>query len=120
MGEYDGAMGAELSKWMDGLEKYILVEQSTRVWAQLKNSAGGHVHIIQDNTGRELMADLALIAYLLSTGLAGTVTLHLKLHPTFIGDTTMPDYNQAVEALTLPRALDPMLLGEDAHMVDLA
>src|SRR5689334_13488735 len=50
----------------------------------------GDVHFIADNTGTELAMDLALADALFDKGV-GRVFFHLKLHPTFVSDTTVPD-----------------------------
>ena len=50
----------------------------------------GTVHIVADNVGTELAADCALIDGLLEL-VADRVIFHLKLHPTFVSDTTAPD-----------------------------
>jgi uncharacterized protein with ATP-grasp and redox domains len=55
------------------------------------------VHIVLDNAGPELVADLALTAALLSTGTR--VTLHTKPHPTFVSDATPSDVGSTVERL---------------------
>jgi len=44
-----------------------------------------------DNAGFELVSDLVLADYLLSTGLAATVRLHVKPHPTYVSDATIKD-----------------------------
>lgn len=49
------------------------------------------VHLIADNVGSELAMDLVLIDTLLSTRPDLTVTLHLKVHPTFVSDATPAD-----------------------------
>ena len=51
----------------------------------------GTVHIIADNAGTELTMDLALADWLLREDVADQVMLHLKLHPTFVSDATVPD-----------------------------
>jgi hypothetical protein len=53
--------------------------------------APGTVHLIADNAGTELAMDLALADKLLRDDLAPRVLLHLKLHPTFVSDATVPD-----------------------------
>jgi hypothetical protein len=52
---------------------------------------GGTVHIIADNAGTELAMDMALTDLLLRDSIASQVMLHVKLHPTFVSDATMPD-----------------------------
>ena len=47
--------------------------------------------MVADNAGRELLADLALIDHLLATGLAATVTLHLKPAPYYVSDALVSD-----------------------------
>lgn len=51
----------------------------------------GAVHIIADNAGTELAMDLALVDGLLRRDLVDQAVLHVKLHPTFVSDTTVPD-----------------------------
>jgi hypothetical protein len=51
----------------------------------------GAVHIIADNAGTELAMDLALVDGLLRRDLVSQAVLHVKLHPTFVSDTTVPD-----------------------------
>jgi hypothetical protein len=52
---------------------------------------GGAIHLIADNAGTELAMDMALIDGLLRAELVDHVVLHVKLHPTFVSDTTVPD-----------------------------
>lgn len=61
--------------------------------------ANGPVHIIADNAGTELAADLALVDTLLETTDA-EIILHLKLHPTFVSDTVPADVRAFLERLT--------------------
>lgn len=50
----------------------------------------GTVHLVADNAGTELAMDLVLIDALLD-GAMNRVVLHLKMHPTFVSDATLPD-----------------------------
>jgi hypothetical protein len=59
---------------------------------------GARVHVIADNTGTELVLDLALIDALLEDASA-QVTLHLKLQPVFVSDATAPDVWRAIERM---------------------
>lgn len=47
--------------------------------------------MVLDNSGLELFTDLCLAEYLLSSGLAGKVTLHGKVAPYFVSDTLEGD-----------------------------
>ena len=60
--------------------------------------AAGDVHIVLDNTGSELALDLLLVDALLSFGFA-RVTLHVKMHPTFVSDATAADVHTLFAAL---------------------
>jgi uncharacterized protein with ATP-grasp and redox domains len=55
------------------------------------------VHLILDNSGAELVADLALVADILNRG--GRVTIHAKPHPTFVSDVTLLDLETTIERL---------------------
>lgn len=50
----------------------------------------GTVHFVNDNAGTELAMDLAMADCLLD-GIADRVIFHLKMHPTFVSDATVPD-----------------------------
>ncbi len=47
------------------------------------------IHIVTDNAGSELTMDLLLADLLVSLGFS--VSFHVKMHPTYVGDTTAPD-----------------------------
>jgi uncharacterized protein with ATP-grasp and redox domains len=52
-----------------------------------------------DNAGFELIGDLALADYLLSSGAIQTVRFHLKIHPTFVSDATIGDVQTTITYL---------------------
>jgi len=58
----------------------------------------GTVHIVHDNTGTELAADLALVDAMLDAGVE-RVMLHLKMHPTFVSDATLKDMLDMVDVM---------------------
>jgi Damage-control phosphatase ARMT1-like domain len=58
----------------------------------------GEVHIVTDNTGSELSMDLVLADALLAQA-GARVSLHVKLHPTFVSDATAADVWALVDAL---------------------
>jgi uncharacterized protein with ATP-grasp and redox domains len=51
----------------------------------------GDIHLVTDNAGTELSADLVLVDMLLAVGLPYQVCLHVKAHPTFVSDVTSED-----------------------------
>lgn len=68
----------------------LVADDSATLW-QLLDTEHGSVHLVADNAGRELTADLVLIDRLLETGSAADVVLHLKPHPYYVSDATMTD-----------------------------
>lgn len=65
------------------------VESTVRYLDEL--AYGARVELLADNAGMELVGDLVLADGLLRTGMAETVTVHLKAHPTFVSDATVDD-----------------------------
>jgi uncharacterized protein with ATP-grasp and redox domains len=54
------------------------------------------VDCLLDNAGFELLSDLCLTDYLLSTDQVHTVRFHAKLHPTFVSDAMMADVHATI------------------------
>ncbi len=79
------------------LSSRLLVDHTDRA---VKALAGRDVnaHFVLDNSGAELVADLALAADVLSRD--GKVTIHAKPHPTFVSDVTLPDLDATIERLS--------------------
>jgi hypothetical protein len=70
-----------------------------RAWAVPKLLVpGGDVHIVADNTGSELSMDLVLVDALVTLAQA-RVTLHVKMHPTFVSDAIVADVWALVDAI---------------------
>lgn len=57
-----------------------------------------NIHLVTDNAGTELSADLVLVDKLLAVGLPYQVYLHVKAHPTFVSDVTREDVHAFVLA----------------------
>ncbi len=55
--------------------------------------------VILDNSGAELLADLALVCYLLESDLVKSVYLHCKAYPIFVSDATMTDIKFTLDCL---------------------
>lgn len=68
---------------------------------EILDTAGVNVHLVLDNAGAELVADLALAANILAN--RGRVTIHAKPHPTFVSDVTMPDLEGTIRRLAEER-----------------
>jgi uncharacterized protein with ATP-grasp and redox domains len=59
-------------------------------WLLRPRGDGPHVHLVADNTGSELSMDLALTDALIA-GAGARVSLHVKMHPTFVSDAVAGD-----------------------------
>jgi len=104
---------ADLCMWVAGGEDqpshtddakaqaHILLNHSEAVVAHLSGLAkkNARVDFIVDNAGFELVGDLALADFLLSSGMAAAVRFHLKPHPTFVSDATIEDVRQTLANL---------------------
>jgi hypothetical protein len=66
----------------------LVVDDTGRLWKHLD---GGTVCVVADNAGRELLPDLVLIDFLLRTGRAARVELHVKPAPYFVSDALTAD-----------------------------
>lgn len=83
---------------------HILIDDTPAVLAYLSGRSPDRIDLIADNAGFELICDLCLIDFLLTTNLAGTVILHLKAHPTFVSDATIADVHATLAALATDAA----------------
>ena len=69
------------------------------VCVEAKASGGRRVDIVVDNAGFELVTDLCLADFLVSSGVASEVVFQLKAHPTFVSDALAKDLRQHVTTL---------------------
>ena len=83
----------------------LLTDDTDRLRAALREP--GPVAVVADNGGREIMADLVLANWLLDTGSADRVTLHVKPMPYYVSDATASDVDAA--CVRLGRPLDPRI-----------
>jgi uncharacterized protein with ATP-grasp and redox domains len=92
----DLSFAASLAHGSTGSHDDLLADDSAAVVHDLQASSGA-VHIVADNTGTELAMDMALTDTLLDLG--RQVIFHLKMHPTFVSDATVPDVQTLIEAM---------------------
>ena len=76
----------------------LLVDDSAVLVAAFTAQPGQNVHIVADNAGTEFTMDLVLADVLLKHGV-GRVCFHLKMHPTYVSDTTVPDVLNFIRTL---------------------
>jgi len=115
---------ADLSMWTAGeegpdhqdadrAEEHLLVDDTDAALAHLTTrDRPARVDIWADNAGFELVSDLALVDGLLATEAVGQVTVHLKVHPTFVSDATIDDVHATLEALAGAEAAPVRALSE--------
>ena len=82
--------------------KMLLADDSEVVWEAVKaSSPADQMDIIADNAGFELITDLCLADFLVSSGLSHKVVIHLKPYPVFVSDAMEKDVLSHIEALTV-------------------
>ncbi|KAJ8009574.1 hypothetical protein DPEC_G00090290 [Dallia pectoralis] len=90
---------------LSDLKSFILVDDSNMVWSALssaqKQGADGQINpvrvdIVLDNAGFELVTDLVLADFLVSSGLAKEVRFHGKSIPWFVSDVTAHDFQWTI------------------------
>ena len=82
-------------------KKNILVDDTEQVWSLLsKLRSSGYskdIHIVLDNAGFELLADLVFAGYLIDSGYAAKIVFHGKRMPWFVSDVMPEDLNYLIE-----------------------
>lgn len=90
---------------LSSLQPFILVDDSNLVWStlistqrpgQTGKSTASRVDIVLDNAGFELVTDLVLADFLVSTGLARQIHFHGKSFPWFVSDVTANDFQWTI------------------------
>jgi len=76
----------------------IVLNQSSDAFTFLSQKKS-KIAYFMDNAGKEMLFDLALIDYLLMSGLARSVTCYLKNQPFFVSDAMPEDFNQSIDYL---------------------
>jgi hypothetical protein len=78
-------------------ETQLIDDHSSELLAALGPAA--RVVMVADNAGRELLADLVLMDYLLRHGHAASITLHVKPYPYYVSDATAADVAAGIRRL---------------------
>jgi uncharacterized protein with ATP-grasp and redox domains len=103
---------ADLSMWSAGEDRpdhqdtvdqrsHLLVDDSDQVFDYLAGSTNQpkRVDFILDNYGPELVHDIGLADYLLSTEMVATVYFHAKPNPTYVSDAMIKDVHSTLAYL---------------------
>ncbi|GAB1540751.1 damage-control phosphatase ARMT1 family protein [Scytonema sp. NUACC21] len=80
-------------------QAHILVDDALKVTELLANNKSGRIDFVVDNAGFELVCDLCLVDFLLSSGAIDGIKLHLKSHPTFVSDAMIKDVHYTLDFL---------------------
>ena len=103
---------ADLSMWSAGENRpdhqdtvdqrsHLLADDSNQVYDYLAGSANQpkRIDFILDNYGPELVHDIGLADYLLSTEMVATVVFHAKPNPTYVSDAMIKDIHSTLAYL---------------------
>ncbi|XP_045400537.1 damage-control phosphatase ARMT1 isoform X2 [Lemur catta] len=87
---------------LEDLKPFILVNDMEHLWSLLSNckkreKTSTRVDVVLDNSGFELVTDLMLADFLLSSKLATEIHFYGKTIPWFVSDTTIHDFNWLIE-----------------------
>ncbi|KAI9998414.1 hypothetical protein PInf_002801 [Phytophthora infestans] len=86
-------------------DELLLVDHSDKVIdflgqkAREADAKSLSVQYINDNSGTELLLDLALADHLLAHGWCGKVTLNVKVEPMYVSDATPADVHEHIEEM---------------------
>lgn len=86
---------------LEASRRHIVVDDTRSVvdFLTAQRDQSPRIDFIVDNAGFELVSDLALTDFFLSSTMTSTVVLHLKYHPTFVSDATIKDVARTVAGL---------------------
>jgi hypothetical protein len=101
-------------------DELVLLDHSDQVISYLERKADGSdgaksvgVQFINDNSGTEMLLDLALADHLLTHGWCGTVTMNVKMEPMYVSDAIGADVHEHIAAMQLDtRTPEVQALGE--------
>lgn len=95
-------------------QKFIIADDSYGLGSYVSSlPRSTRYDIIVDNAGFELFCDLCLADFLVTSGLASCVYIHLKAHPTFVSDAMAKDVLETVSFLSsVETSIDCCSLGK--------
>jgi len=95
---------------MGAQSERIILDQSKAAFRFLEKKST-KIAYFMDNAGKELFFDLALIDFLLISGLAKSVTCYVKNQPFFVSDAMPKDVQKSVELLISSSEKEILKLG---------
>ena len=103
----------------DASKRNVLVDDTAQVESllfSLPPEMPKSIHIVLDNAGFELLADLVLAGYLVESGFASKVCLHGKRMPWFVSDVMAGDLADLIDGFA-NGTIFPDLIAEDKHEI---
>jgi uncharacterized protein with ATP-grasp and redox domains len=97
---------------LDHEQANLLADDTEPVLNHLRQNPPVNINFICDNSGTELLMDLALVDFLLRHNWASRITLHLKAHPTFVSDAMPADVELTLATLKTKQAADLLSLAD--------
>ncbi|XP_048344664.1 damage-control phosphatase ARMT1 isoform X2 [Sphaerodactylus townsendi] len=104
-GGEDNSQKSDPLQSLEELKSFILVDHMEKIWSLLINEKKMNsrtmtrIDIVLDNAGFELIADLALADFLVSSKLATEIHFHGKSIPWFVSDTTNRDLSCTIKQM---------------------
>ncbi|KAK8745668.1 hypothetical protein OTU49_000307 [Cherax quadricarinatus] len=100
-GGADKSQDSDVLLLLDKLQSKILVNNSESLWQLLVALPEDQrdIVLVLDNAGFELVTDLCLLAFLTEAGFVTSLTVHPKIRPWFVSDTTHSDLTWTIEKL---------------------
>jgi len=95
---------------MGAQSERIILDQSKAAFRFLEKKST-KIAYFMDNAGKELFFDLALIGFLLVSGLAKSVTCYVKNQPFFVSDAMPKDVQKSIELLISSSEKEILKLG---------
>ncbi|KAI7906261.1 uncharacterized protein BX663DRAFT_428993 [Cokeromyces recurvatus] len=72
-------------------KKFILVDDTEKLWSQLQQLENGRVDFVLDNSGFEVFVDMVFADWLIQSKRAAQVVFHCKTIPWFVSDVMPKD-----------------------------
>ncbi|SCU94447.1 LADA_0G08592g1_1 [Lachancea dasiensis] len=81
-------------------ESKILINDTSKAWAQLRSSGSNRVDFVLDNSGFEVYADLMLALFLLDTKIVQQCVFHAKDIPYMVSDCMIKDFELLLQDMS--------------------
>jgi uncharacterized protein with ATP-grasp and redox domains len=92
-------------------QNHILVDDTALIAERVAGFEAVRMDVIVDNAGFELVCDLCMVDFLLTSRAAEVIYLHLKPQPLFVSDAMIQDVQDTIEFLATTPDRDVQSLG---------